>query len=229
MNGFPNEMIMLLQSWREQVSANENTHRMRALYFRMCYYSLGTPAAILSGLVSVSSLYNLSNCVTWFCIFQAVASSLATILVTVQSYGNVMTRFNNHKLASDRYQALLRTIDTYLVTKNKIKDVSNIMNNIRMTFDDIVTSSPLLGNINDTKLDFSLFGKQKRELKEKIEKNKSDELEEIPDKNTHEHKINEKSEIDTIIDIRDFKKPFTVDPLFQYHMDRFLDESVQKG
>lgn len=152
----------LLQSWLSQIIANEKTHKLRALWFRRMYYILGIPASILSGFTTAGLLADMVSCIgsalfLW-CLTKAIISALVTTLVSVQTYMQLWPRFQDHKLASDRYQVLLKNIQKILVSPPN-EDPATILGNIQFIFDDIVTTSPII-NSNEQYLRYAVKNDQ---------------------------------------------------------------------
>jgi hypothetical protein len=138
------ETISLLNSWKEVIDSNEYIHRIKALRYRKLYFMLGIPATIFSGLFTASSLASLTQCEKYYelCVAQAIISAITTGLVGIQTYMQMSTQYTDNKTASDRYQALSRTIETYLISSENLSP--EIISNIRGIFDDIVQTSPLV-------------------------------------------------------------------------------------
>lgn len=234
-NGLSPEVNKLLIAWKKQIDENEKTHKNNALWFRKMYYMLGVPATILSGLSTAGALTILQDCSTLFgiCVLQSCISALVTILIGIQTYTQMMTRHMNNKLASDRYQALSRTLQTYLTTPNNPNDTSNILNQVRQTYDDIVNTSPL---IPSNTLDFAVFDRTTRSVSERrMSKNEPADLpksEKMPRKSLPPaskeelEKMNKLSDQICIdIDLDEEKTKFRLDPRFQYELQRFYDEN----
>lgn len=220
-NNLPSEINKLLINWKEKIEKREKIHRKKAIRFRRAYYIIGIPATILSGLTTVGELSMINECssnLIWSCILQSILGTIITILVGIQTVVPMMTRFTENKTASDRYQALLRTIETILATKNK-GDPANILNNVRDVFDDIVKVSPI-SNDDDMILKYSIFDRETRQKSEHQLKKRSNNLK--PATEEELTKINKGSEDVCIdIDLDEEKKNFYVDPELRYQIDRF--------
>lgn len=142
-NNLPSEVNKLLRSWNNQIKKNEKSHRRKALFFRKMYYLLGAPATVISGLTTTGSFVTFQECdLMALCAFQAFGSAAVTILVAVQTYLQLMSRYFENKIASDRYQALSRTIETILITPSDSPPAA-VISSIRQIFDDIVNTSPI--------------------------------------------------------------------------------------
>lgn len=232
-NNLPTEIEKLLKSWRHQIEKNENKHRKNALWFRRGYYGLGVPATLLSGLFTAGSLASISGCASAYfvlCITQSVCGAIVTGLIGTQTYMQMMSRFMNNKLASDRYQALLRTIEIILNTPNQ-SDPANILANIQKTFDDIVTTSPMLP-VENTKLKFLVFDRDTRKKTVPQSKRSIEEIEEKQPATKEElDKINgyvtdEEKEICIDEDVAERMSEFYIDPELKYQMDRLYENNV---
>ncbi len=254
-NGLPTEVNKLLRTWKRQINKNEKLHRIRALRFRKIYYILGLPATILSALTTTGAIASIpSSSIMWLSISESIIGIIVTILVGTQTYLQLLTKFNDNKLASDRYQTLLRTIEMVLTTKNE-GNPGNILNNIRGVFDDIVSTSPILP-VQSKELNYSLFDRKNRTrssrnltceessvneddsskdtdsegsyiLKERceaLEVLKPATIEEL--KNENDHDTDEEKDVCIDIDLDKQKKTFYPDPELQYQLDRFNDNNV---
>lgn len=222
-NGLPDDVNHLLHVWKTNIDNNEKSHRKYAIRYRTIYFALGVPATVLSGLTTTGAIAGLPEC--WdsgflpLCVTTVILNVIVTILVGIQTFLQLMNRFFNHKLASDRYQALSRSVDIILSTKNRVEDAGQIINNIRSTFDDIVSTSPILSS-EQKQLQFSIFNRTTRNAttpivtppdQQKLPPASKDELE----------KINKSNE-EVCIDIPVPRNP-THDLLFQYQLGRFLN------
>ncbi len=220
------EINKLLRTWKIQIEKNEKLHRKKALVLRKYYYALGIPATILSGLFTTSSLATLPQCYSSslfaICVSESIIGAVATALIGLQTFLQPTERSSDNKGASDRYQTLLRTIDMILITKNK-GDPSNILNNIRKTFDDIITTSPVLPVEN--KLGYALFDRETRNRSQKIQRPlihskpaTHDELQKI-----NEYDTDDEQEVCIDIDLEDQKKHVYFDTELQYQLERLSD------
>ncbi len=232
MNNLPTEVNKLLRSWRSQIEKNENLHRGKAIRFRNLYYGLGVPGTILAGLFTASSLAGIPQCTGTFfvlCIVQSILGAIVTGLFGVQTYMQLMSRFFNHKLASDRYLALLHTIETVLGTTSS-EDPATILTNIQRVYDDIITTSPIIPA--NKILKYSVFDRETRsKSKKEVVLKKSaemdietgcppaskEELKKVNDYDTDD----EEAEPCIDVDLAERMTQYYIDPELQYQLDRF--------
>ncbi len=226
MNDIP-KVNNLLLSWKLQVERNEKMHRSRALCFRTLYYCLGVPATILSGLFTASSLTTIHQCTSLIalCIIQSIAGALVTVLIGIQTYMQLTTRFEQNKFASDRYQALLRTIETTLNTENK----GDELNNIQRIFDDIVSTSPVLP-VERKHRKYSFFNILRYEKDVDVVKTKHVVKDVDVDVVNNVGEANDvvKTEDEVWIDIalEENMKKFRINPELQYQIDRLTNQNI---
>jgi len=220
-NKLPSNVEKLLNSWNTHISENEKIHRTKALSFRKLYYALGISATLLSGLYTISSFSTISNCDPYaFCIVETIIGAIATTLISVQTYMQLMSRFFNHKIASDRYQALERTIQTILNSKNE-GDPANILGNIHNIFDDIVETSPILP-VSNGRLKFSIFN---RKTRTKFQNNQMTDVEKgFSPASKEELEIESKKDICIDQDTAEKMINFHIDPELKYQMDRLYSK-----
>ena len=153
------------------------------------------------------------------------------------------TRFEQNKFASDRYQALLRTIETTLNKENKGDEI----NNIQRIFDDIVSTSPVLP-VESKHRKYSFFNILRYEkdvdvdevkhvdvnvnvVKDVDEVKHVDEVKTvvkttIKDVDVVKTKTKHVDEVWIDIDLEENIKKFRINPELQYQIDRLTNQNI---
>lgn len=153
-SNLPASVSSLLLQWKEQIEKNERAHRINANWYRIANLSFGFPAVILSGLYTAGALITVKECSSsdylWVCVPQIIFGCIVTICSSILTFGNFANNASLNKEASNRYQEINRTIETYLHTKNHV-DPAVILSIIQTRYNDTVNASPVLPVEKDLK------------------------------------------------------------------------------
>lgn len=152
------ELDKLLRKWKKNVAKRQKGHADLSRTYSKRHYIFGTPAVILSAIISAgifSTFRNCSNCEDpsqdkcwidqWIRIIVGCISLVAVSLTAFVTFMNYQQASEEHKTASEKYGALYRDLDSMLLIPGPVRgDPVGTLQTIRRQYEDITVASPNL-------------------------------------------------------------------------------------
>ena len=131
----------LLNTWYKRVSRTQTAHYLSADHFKSRSYWLGIPVIALTTLVGTSAFATLQQGPEpWLQILVGLASVLAAILASLQTFLGYSERAEKHRVAGAKYGALGRELEALLASPNEAPD--EVIEDLRKRLDDLALESP---------------------------------------------------------------------------------------
>jgi len=131
----------VILDWYTRVVNTQRAHYLSADYFQSRKYWLGIPAVILSTLVGTSVFATVQNQPQlWLQIAVGLASVLAALLASLQTFLGYSERAEKHRIAGAKYGALGRELEQIRAFGPPISPEE--MSSVRMRLDNLAVESP---------------------------------------------------------------------------------------
>lgn len=143
-----------LENWRIRIRATHKGYYRDASKLSSRQHILGTTVALISGVVGSGVLLSMSNPEeksTWVIVSAGMLSILAAILSALQTYLNYPARQVTHVLAATKLSSLKKRIEERLAIDGNDDELKSFLKEIRLEWDMITHSAPLLSNSSYSK------------------------------------------------------------------------------
>jgi hypothetical protein len=131
----------VLDDWYERVSATQRAHYLSADHFARKSYWLGIPVIGLTTLVGTSVFATLQKTPEpWLQITVGLASVLAAILASLQTFLGYSQRAEKHRVAGAKYGALGRELEALRASTKAESD--EVIAELRKRLDAMALESP---------------------------------------------------------------------------------------
>jgi hypothetical protein len=151
-NEWPLESIMTLEAWKKQLGFRMAAHIHSQRWYKKFHKSIKIPNSICTTLLGASAITSLSNDPTWSSAASSVTLVLTILIAILTALDTVFKPEHlgeRHKMASDNFQKIIRTVNQILVlvggTHTTFKPSPYVtLNNIREQIDNAISASPVL-------------------------------------------------------------------------------------
>ena len=131
----------VLDDWYQRVAVTQRAHYLSADHFGARKYWLGIPAVVLSTLVGTSVFATVQKQPDlWLQISVGLASVLAALLTSLQTFLGYSERAEKHRIAGAKYGALGRELEQLRALE--VSPTADAMNEVRKRLDDLAVESP---------------------------------------------------------------------------------------
>lgn len=132
----------VLKEWYKRVAVTQAAHYYSADSLNNRKYWLGVPTVILTTLVGTSVFATVSqeNTEAWVKICLGLASVIAALLASLQTFLGDSERSEKHRIAGAKYGALGRELEFILTIEQDIGEVR--FDNLRVKLDELALESP---------------------------------------------------------------------------------------
>lgn len=131
----------VLDEWYERVAATQRAHYLSADHFGARKYWLGVPAVVLSTLVGTSVFATVQKQPElWLQLSVGLASVLAALLTSLQTFLGYSERAERHRIAGAKYGALGRELEQLRALGSG--SISEQLTEVRKRLDDLAVESP---------------------------------------------------------------------------------------
>jgi hypothetical protein len=132
----------VLKNWYQDVSVRQKAHYLSADHFERKSYWLGIPVIILTTIVGTSVFATLQKQPEpWLQISVGLASVLAAVLASLQTFLGYSNRAEKHRVAEAKYGALKRELEV-LLAATKVESSDKVIVELRTHIDDCALESP---------------------------------------------------------------------------------------
>jgi hypothetical protein len=131
----------LLKTWYDRSAGNQYLHYVAADHYRKATYLLGVPVIVLSAAVGTSVFASLQQQPTlWVQVSIGLASVVAAVLASLQTFLRYGERSELHRLAGAKYGAVGREIEHFLSRSDILAD--DQISELRKRIDALGLDSP---------------------------------------------------------------------------------------
>ena len=131
----------VLDEWYERVAVTQRAHYLSADHFGARKYWLGVPAVVLSTLVGTSVFATVQKQPElWLQLSVGLASVLAALLTSLQTFLGYSERAERHRIAGAKYGALGRELEQLRALGSG--SISEQLTEVRKRLDDLAVESP---------------------------------------------------------------------------------------
>ena len=131
----------VLDDWYQRVAVTQRAHYLSTDHFGARKYWLGIPAVVLSTLVGTSVFATVQmQPDLWPQISVGLASVLAALLTSLQTFLGYSERAERHRIAGAKYGALGRELEQLRALE--VSPTADAMNDVRKRLDDLAVESP---------------------------------------------------------------------------------------
>ncbi len=131
----------VLNDWYQRVAVTQRAHYLSADHFGARKYWLGIPAVVLSTLVGTSVFATVQKQPElWLQITVGLASVVAALLASLQTFLGYAERAEKHRVAGAKYGALGRELEQLLSLSTA--PTVEAMSEVRKRLDDLAVESP---------------------------------------------------------------------------------------
>jgi len=131
----------VLNEWYERVAVTQRAHYLSADHFGARKYWLGVPAVVLSTLVGTSVFATVQKQPElWLQISVGLASVVAALLTSLQTFLGYAERAEKHRIAGAKYGALGRELEQMRATG--AETTPEQITEVRKLLDDLAVESP---------------------------------------------------------------------------------------
>lgn len=131
----------ILNDWYNRVVTTQKAHYLSADYFGRKKFLLGVPAVLLSTIVGTTVFATLQkrDDSLWLQITVGLASVLAAVLTSLQTFLGYSERAEKHRIAGAKYGALGRHLEWVRASESYTDQVAE---DIRSRLDELAIESP---------------------------------------------------------------------------------------
>jgi len=131
----------VLDDWYTRVAVTQRAHYLSADHFGAKKYWLGIPAVVLSTLVGTSVFATVQKQPElWLQITVGLASVVAALLASLQTFLGYSERAEKHRIAGAKYGALGRELEQLRASGNT--PTPDAISEVRKRLDDLAIESP---------------------------------------------------------------------------------------
>ena len=131
----------VLDDWYQRVAVTQRAHYLSADHFGARKYWLGVPAVVLSTIVGTSVFATVQKQPEfWLQITVGLASVLAALLTSLQTFLGYSERAEKHRIAGAKYGALGRELEQLRAMGNESSEQA--MSEVRKRLDELAVESP---------------------------------------------------------------------------------------
>ncbi len=131
----------VLQDWYQRVAITQRAHYLSADHFGSRKYWLGVPAVVLSTLVGTSVFATVQKQPElWLQVSVGLASVLAALLTSLQTFLGYAERAEKHRIAGAKYGSLGRELEQLRASVSTPS--VEAMSEVRKRLDDLAVESP---------------------------------------------------------------------------------------
>jgi hypothetical protein len=131
----------VLDEWYERASVTQRAHYLSADYFGRRRYWLGIPAVVLSTIVGTTVFASLQKQPeAWLQISVGLASVVAALLASLQTFLGYSERAEKHRVAGAKYGALGRELEVMRALQEA--PAQEIIAEVRKRLDSLALESP---------------------------------------------------------------------------------------
>jgi hypothetical protein len=131
----------VLDDWYQRVAVTQRAHYLSAEHFGARKYWLGVPAVILSTLVGTSVFATVQKQPElWLQIAVGLASVLAALLTSLQTFLGYSERAERHRIAGAKYGSLGRELEQLRASGSTLSPEA--ISEVRKRLDDLAVESP---------------------------------------------------------------------------------------
>jgi hypothetical protein len=131
----------VLEDWYQRVAVTQRAHYLSADHFGARKYWLGIPAVVLSTLVGTSVFATVQKQPElWLQITVGLASVVAALLASLQTFLGYAERAEKHRVAGAKYGALGRELEQ--LRASGASPSPEAMAEVRKRLDDLAVESP---------------------------------------------------------------------------------------
>lgn len=136
-----NTLSDVLTVWYQRVSATQHAHYLSADHFARKSYWLGIPIIALTTLVGTSVFATLQKQPElWLQIAVGLASVLAAVLASLQTFLGYSERAEKHRVAGAKYGALGRELEVMIRSSDTTSE--QVVSELRKRLDGLALESP---------------------------------------------------------------------------------------
>lgn len=131
----------VLEDWYQRVAVTQRAHYLSADHFGARKYWLGIPSVVLSTLVGTSVFATVQKQPElWLQITVGLASVVAALLASLQTFLGYAERAEKHRIAGAKYGALGRELEQ--IRASGATPSTEAMSEVRKRLDDLAVESP---------------------------------------------------------------------------------------
>ena len=131
----------VLDEWYERASVTQRAHYLSADYYGRRKYWLGIPAVVLSTIVGTTVFASLQKQPeVWLQISVGLASVVAALLASLQTFLGYSERAEKHRVAGAKYGALGRELEVMRVSQEG--PPQEVIAEVRKRLDSLALESP---------------------------------------------------------------------------------------
>jgi hypothetical protein len=131
----------VLAAWYKRVTMTQRAHYLSVAHYSRKSYWFGIPVIALSTLVGTSVFATLqSQPQLWLQITVGLASVLAAVMASLQTFLGFSERAEKHRIAGAKYGALGRELEALLASQSQVSD--EVVADVRKRLDALALESP---------------------------------------------------------------------------------------